>query len=335
MFLLIGTRLFCVSATQIGGIPLETKATALVFPGQGSQAVGMGKELAATYPIARETFDEADETLGVKLSKLCFEGPEETLNDTANAQPALYVAGVAAYRVLQSQADADFRPTYIAGHSLGEFTALTVAGSLAYPDGLELVRRRGELMRDAGKVNPGGMAALLGMDADVAAELCEEVTVDTDGVLVIANDNCPGQVVIAGEDASLEEAIARAKDKGAKRAIRLPVSIAAHSPLMQHAAAKFRQALEETTFLDPIIPVVGNLTAAPLENVKAIRQELDAQLTSAVRWTESIRTMLSGGVTTFLELGSKDVLTGLLRRIDRSAKGAALDSPEGFSALDL
>jgi [acyl-carrier-protein] S-malonyltransferase len=293
----------------------------------------MGKEMAAAYPIAKETFDEADATLGVRLSTLCFEGPQETLTDTVNAQPALYVAGVAAWRALLTLVGEDFRPAYVAGHSLGEFTALTAAGALDYADGLKLVRRRGELMRDAGELSPGGMAALLGLDAEAVAALCEEVAADTGGVLVVANDNCPGQLVIAGEEASLEEALGRAKDKGAKRAVRLPVSIAAHSPLMERAAADFREAVAATTFIDPHTPIIGNVSAAPLTDADAIRDELNAQLTSPVRWTESVQAMLANGANTFLELGSKDVLSGLLRRIDRSTTRIMIDEPEGFATL--
>jgi len=312
---------------------LDAKTTAFVFPGQGSQAVGMGKELAATYPLVKEAFDRADDALGFGLSTLCFEGPQETLTETVNAQPALYVAGVAAWRVLLDRLGEDFRPAYVAGHSLGEFTALTAAGALDFDDGIKLVRRRGELMRDAGEISPGGMAAILGLDAAVVAALCEEAAAETGGVLVVANDNCPGQTVIAGDEATLEKGMALASDKGAKRAIRLPVSIAAHSPLMERVAADFRETLAATPFHEPHTPVIGNTTAQPLDGVDAIRAELGAQLTSPVRWTESVRAMLADGVDTYLEFGSKDVLTGLLRRIDRSASGVVLENPEGFDSL--
>lgn len=313
---------------------LDAKTTAFVFPGQGSQTVGMGKELAATYPVVKEAFDRADAALGFALSTLCFEGPQETLTETVNAQPALYVAGVAAWRALLGRVGEDFRPAYVAGHSLGEFTALTAAGALDFDDGIKLVRRRGELMRDAGEISPGGMAAILGLDAEVVTTLCDEAAAETGGVLVVANDNCPGQIVIAGDEDTLEKGMALASDRGAKRAVRLPVSIAAHSPLMEHVAADFRETLGTTPFHEPHTPIIGNTTAQPLDGVDAIRAELGAQLTSPVRWTESMRAMLAAGVDTYLEFGSKNVLTGLLRRIDRSATGIVLENPEGFDSLD-
>ena len=314
---------------------IEAATSALVFPGQGSQEVGMGNALFEAFAVARETFDEADELLGFKLSSLCFQGPDEELTATVNAQPALYTAGVAAWRVLLIQFGGEFRPAFTAGHSLGEFTALTAAGALEFAEGLQLVRRRGELMRDAGEISPGGMLAVLGLDIEQAQALCAEVADETGGVLLVANDNCPGQVVIAGDEAALERAESVAKEKGARRVVRVQISIAAHTPLMEYAASNFREALSDTNIKKPNTPVMANVSASPLTEVEAIRAELDAQLTSSVRWTESVRGMLEAGVSSFLELGSKSVLTGLLRRIDRSATGIVLDAPEGFEGLEI
>lgn len=311
----------------------EGRSTALVFPGQGSQVVGMGAALAAEYPTARQTFAEADDLLGFSLSKICFEGPEEILNDTANTQPALYVSGIAALRTLNETLGTALTPAYVAGHSLGELTALTAAGALSFSGGLRLVRRRGELMRDADQHSPGGMTALLGLDIDTVEAICDDARQAAGGVIVVANDNCPGQVVIAGDEETLSAAMQAAKEAGAKRAVRLPISIAAHSPLMEHAAADFRMALEGTPFREPAIPIIGNTQAKPLSTIQAVRDELSAQLTSPVRWTESVRVMVDAGVTTFIELGSKDVLSGLIRRIERSAARHVVDSPEGISAV--
>lgn len=313
---------------------LDQARTALIFPGQGSQYVGMGKALAEQFRVARQTFAEADDVLGFSLSTLCFDGPEEILNDTANTQPALYVCGIAALRTLyEGVLGEEFQPAAVAGHSLGELTALTAAGAMSFPEGLRLVRRRGELMRDADQYSPGGMAALLGPEIDVAESICEQARQATGGVVVVANDNCPGQVVIAGDEAALADAMQRAAAAGAKRVVRLPVSIAAHSPLMARAQADFRRALEETHFHPPQVPVTGNTQAQTLTTIEQIRDDLSNQLTSRVRWTESVQAMLGAGITTFLELGSKDVLKGLVRRISRDAVVHVVDSPEGLEAV--
>jgi [acyl-carrier-protein] S-malonyltransferase len=305
---------------------------AFVFPGQGSQVAGMGKDLADAYPAARQTFEEADSVLGFSLSNLCFNGTQESLDDTINTQPALYTCGIATLRALQAALPSAI-PAFVAGHSLGEFTALAVGGAMSFADGLKLVRERGRLMKEAGTKSPGAMAALLGLDAAPVREVCAQASQQTGGVLVLANDNCPGQIVISGDDATIEVGMKLAQEAGAKRAVKLAVSIAAHSPLMESASAAFRQALLATTFQAPTVPVYGNVEAAPLQDVDSIRRELDMQLTHSVRWTESVQAMVAAGAEQFIELGPKDVLTGLLKRIDRSKSGTLLNSASALQAF--
>jgi len=312
---------------------VEWSAAALVFPGQGSQEVGMGADLAAEFPAARATFEQADALLGFALSALCFHGPEETLTDTLNTQPALYVMGVALLRVLEAELGAPVRPAAAAGHSLGELTALTTAGALPFEDGLRLVRERGRLMSEASRRSPGAMAAVLGLDADAVRALCAEVSAQTGQALVLANDNCPGQLVISGEKGAVEAALPLAAARGAKKVVPLAVSVASHSPLMRAITAGFQQALDATPFAAPTIPVIGNVNAAPLHTVDEIRAELGAQLTSTVRWTESVQAMRARGVETFVELGPKDVLTGLIKRIDRAAGRVNLNSAGSIRAF--
>ncbi|MFN8376157.1 MAG: ACP S-malonyltransferase [Anaerolineae bacterium] len=307
-----------------------TSTTALIFPGQGSQVVGMGKDIAEAHAVARQTFEEADDILGMAFSKLCFEGPEEELNDTINTQPSLYICGVAILRVLQGELD-DIAPISTAGHSLGEFTALTAAGSLSFPEGVRLVRERARLMKLAGEQQPGGMAALLGLDADRVSELCEQASKEVGKAVVMANDNCPGQVVISGDNTALERAITLATEAGAKRAVKLAVSVAPHSPLMEAAASQFREALAKTTFHTPRVPVYANVSASPLTTVEDIQAELNKQLTNSVRWTDSVRAMIAAGAERFVELGPKDVLCGLLKRIDRSKPGIPLNSAQAIA----
>lgn len=312
---------------------LHPATTAFVFPGQGSQTVGMGRTLAEASPGARAALAEADEVLGFSLSTLCWEGPEADLNATVNTQPALLACSIAALRAVQERLG-DFQPAFFAGHSVGEVTALVAAGAIGYADGLRLVRARGEAMTAAGERAPGGMAAMLGLDAAVLAEVCAEAAAATGGIVQVANDNCPGQVVISGEAAALEQAMALAKARGAKRAMRLAVSIAAHSPLMEAGAAQYAGAVQAIAIQAPAVPVISNITAAPLEGVPAIRAELPAQLTTQVRWTDSVRYLLAHGVTTFVELGAKDVLTNLLKRIDGAAVGVAVDAAEKLALLE-
>lgn len=314
---------------------VDWSTMAFVFPGQASQVVGMGQALADTYPAAREVFEQADELLGFPISVICFEGPEAALNDTINTQPALFVTSIATLRALASELP-DVRPAFAAGHSFGEFTALTAVGALSFADGLRLVRERGRLMKAAGENSPGAMAAILGLEIDAVRELCDRASAESGGVLVVANDNCPGQVVISGEVAAIDHAITLAKTVGAKRALKLAVSIAAHSPLMQHAAESFKAAVEQAAFTAPAAPVYANVSAQPLTDAGSIRAELVAQLVSPVRWRESVEAMIAAGAQTFVEVGPKDVLTGLLKRIDSTRPAYALNSLEAlqqFTAL--
>jgi [acyl-carrier-protein] S-malonyltransferase len=291
----------------------------------------MGKILASQYPVARQVFAEADDLLGFSLSKLAWEGPEEELNDTVNTQPALLVHSVAALRVLAERFQ-ELQPAFIAGHSMGELSALVASLTLPYPDALRLVRVRGEQMKAAGEISPGGMAAILGLDLPTLNQVCLAASRGEE-IVQIANDNCPGQVVISGASAALQRALDLAVQAGAKRAIPLAVSIAAHSPLMVHAQAGFNQAVDESPFADPVIPLVGNVTAQPLASAGSIKADLRAQLLSRVRWTETIQYMRAQGVLHFLELGSGTVLTGLLKRIDRQALGYSLGAPEDYQAV--
>jgi len=300
---------------------------AFVFPGQGSQYVGMGRDLHETYPEARALFDEADGILGFPLSKLCFKGPKEELDDTINTQPAIFVMSVACFKALgtrykaQGKGQENLEPAFVAGHSMGEYTALVAAGSLDFADALKLVRERGCLMKEAGGLNPGAMAAIIGLDAGMLEEICQEVGSRLPASSVqIANHNSPGQVVISGHREALEWAMKLAKERGAKRVVPLAVSIASHSPLMRSAAEGLRRVVEATPLRRARIPVVANVTAEPMAEPEEIREELVTQLTSPVRWVESVRWMVAQGVATFIEIGPKDVLTGLIRRIDKSVR---------------
>lgn len=298
---------------------LEPNTTVFVFPGQGSQAVGMGRDLAIEYPAAKQTFDEADAILGFALSKMMWVGPDTELNDTINTQSALYLHSIAAQRVF-SHLYPEFLPASVSGHSLGELSALTAAGALSFMDGLRLVRVRGELMKRAGEVSPGGMAAVLGLEIPALEKVCEEVSTAAESVQV-ANDNCPGQVVISGAKAAVERAIAGAKAAGAKRGIPLAVSIAAHSPLMASIQEEWNEAVDGCNMADPKIPVIGNVLAKPMTTARELREDIKAQMQSRVRWTESVLEMLNSGTQAFVEVGSGSVLTGLIRRIAQSSMG--------------
>lgn len=311
---------------------LNPQTTAFVFPGQGSQAVGMGRDLAAAYPIAKEKFAEADSILGFPLSTIMFEGPEADLNDTLNTQPALYVHSVAAYHVL-AHLHPDLKPASVAGHSLGELSALTAAGALSFADGLLLVRIRGELMKKAGEIAPGGMAAILGLDIPTLDKVCAQASSESQ-IVQVANDNCPGQVVISGAKEAVERAISGAKEAGAKRAIPLAVSIAAHSPLMASIQEEWNAAVESSPIGDASVPIIGNVQAAAMTLANDLRADIIAQMQSRVRWTESIRKLRGQGIQTFVEVGTGTVLLGLIRRIDGSAAGSPLGNPQDFEALN-
>jgi [acyl-carrier-protein] S-malonyltransferase len=287
---------------------------AFLFPGQGSQHVGMMHNLYTTFPSARAVFEQADGVLGTPLSRLCFEGPEKELNDTCNTQPAILAASVAALRAMDERGLG--QPAYVAGHSLGEFGALVAAGALSFEDGLRVVSERGRLMKQADEKSPGGMAAVIALDREVVERVCADVREQTGEYVGIANDNCPGQIVISGTETALGQATAQIKDQGAKIVKRLAVSIAAHSPLMAEAAAEFRRVLEATPFQAPSVPIVTNATAGPLTDPDEIREAVAQQLISPVHWTDSMRWLIAQGVTRFVEVGPKDVLTGLMKRID-------------------
>ncbi|MEX1020839.1 MAG: ACP S-malonyltransferase [Litorilinea sp.] len=313
--------------------------TALLFPGQGSQVVGMGQAIAEAYPAAKAVFEEADAILGAPLSKLCFEGPGDELTDTINAQPALLVTSVALMRAIDEELGKQAGeqggvggPVYVAGHSLGEYTALVAAGALTFADAVRLVRERGRVMKAAGQKTPGLMAAVLGLDEEVIAQVCAEAAAGK-GVAVVANDNCPGQIVISGDRPGMEAAMPALEAAGAKRVVPLAVSIASHSPLMAPAAEALTAAIEATPVHAPQTPIVANTTADLLTSAAAIRAELAAQLTGGVRWTDSIRRALADGMINFVEIGPGDVLGGMVRRIDRSANRLAVGDPAGVAAF--
>ena len=311
---------------------LEPKSTAFIFPGQGSQTVGMGRDLADTYPQVKQTFEEADDILSFSLSDLMWDGPDTELNDTVNTQPALFVHSIAAQRAFSHQYS-DFAPASVAGHSLGELSALCAAGALTFADGLLLVRTRGELMKRAGERSPGGMAAILGLDIPSLEKVCTEAS-RADEIVQVANDNCPGQVVISGAKEAVTRAIEGAKAAGAKRGIPLAVSIAAHSPLMASIQDEWNQAVDACDMTDPKIPVISNVHAKPMTTSDELRADIKAQMDSRVRWTESVQEMLKSGTQAFIEVGSGSVLIGLIRRIDSNATGYPLGTLSDFSNLE-
>ncbi|CAN7217395.1 ACP S-malonyltransferase [Devosia sp. LjRoot3] len=300
---------------------------AFTFPGQGSQAVGMGKELADAFPEARAVFDEVDEALGEKLSQTLFEGPEDVLRLTENAQPALMASSIAVLRVVESRGvSLSQHAKFVAGHSLGEYSALCAAGTFSLSDTARLLRTRGQAMQKAVPVGHGAMAALLGLDLDTARAVAEEAAQGE--VCQVANDNAPGQVVISGALAAIERAVEIAKAKGSKRALLLPVSAPFHCSLMQPAAEAMAAALAEVQMNAPVVPLVANVLAAPITDPAEIRQRLVEQVTGVVRWTESVTWLAGqGGVTELVELGTGRVLTGLAKRIAPDLATQAVGGP--------
>jgi [acyl-carrier-protein] S-malonyltransferase len=309
-------------------------AVVFVFPGQGSQAVGMGKALATNFAPARQVFDEVDEALGSKLSAIVFEGPAETLTLTENAQPALMAVSLAAMRVLEQEAGLDLArdAKFVAGHSLGEYSALAAAGALSVAETARLLRTRGQAMQKAVPVGVGAMAALLGLEFDVAAAVAAEAAQGQ--VCQAANDNGAGQVVVSGDKAAVERALEIAKGKGAKRAMLLPVSAPFHCALMAPAADVMAQALAKVTVKPPVVPVVANVLAKPISEPAEIVRALVAQVTGTVRWRESVAVMAAAGVKTFYEVGAGKVLSGLIKRIAEGVSASAIGSPEDIAAYN-
>lgn len=308
---------------------------AFVFPGQGSQAVGMGRDLAASYPAAQAVFDEVDEALGEKLSAVILDGPAETLTLTENAQPALMAVSMAALRALDAELGREgaaiAKAAFVAGHSLGEYSALAAAGALSVGDAARLLRIRGKAMQAAVPVGQGAMAAILGLDLDTAEAVAAEAA--EIGVCQAANDNAPGQVVLSGAAAAVDKAIEIAKSKGAKRAMPLPVSAPFHCALMQPAADAMAQALESASLNTPAVPVVANVRAEAVSDPAEIKALLIEQVTGRVRWRESVAWLAGQGVTEQIELGAGKVLTGLAKRIDKSLSASALNTPDDAKAL--
>ncbi len=311
-------------------------ARAFVFPGQGSQAVGMGRDLAEAFPTAREVFDEVDEALDQKLSQLMFEGPEAELTLTANAQPALMTLSLAITRVLKKDAGIDFGKVakLVAGHSLGEYTALAAVGAFSLSDAARLLRRRGTAMQQAVPVGEGAMAALLGLDLAAAREVALEAADGVAGwVCDAANDNAPGQVVVSGHKAAVERAVKLAAARGAKRAMMLAVSAPFHCALMRPAAEAMQEALQTTAMATPEVPVVANVTATAVSDVDSIRRLLVDQVTGLVRWREGVLFMKDEGVDQLVEIGPGKVLTGLTRRIDPKLSGISIQTPADIDAF--
>lgn len=305
---------------------------AFTFPGQGSQAVGMGKDLADAFAEARAVFDEVDEALGQKLSDIMWDGTPEELTLTANAQPALMAVSLAAMRAAEARGlDLASSVAYVAGHSLGEYSALAAAGTLSIGDAARLLRIRGTAMQQAVPVGEGAMAALLGLDFAEAAAVAAEAAQGE--VCQAANDNAPGQVVVSGHKAAVERAIEIAKGRGARRAVLLPVSAPFHCALMQPAAEAMAAAFETVTFNAPAVPLVANVLAGPTSDPDEIRRRLVEQVTGTVRWRESIEWMASAGVDTAFEIGTGKVLTGMVKRIAKDMTGVAVNSPDDIAAL--
>lgn len=295
---------------------VDTNKVAWIFPGQGSQKVGMGRDLYDSYPNARQAFEKADQALGFSITKLCFEGPEEVLRQTVNAQPALVTMSWACYQAALSAAGGQNIPApgYLAGHSLGEYTALVFAGVLDYPVTVKLARERGRLMQEAGQKTPGAMAAILGMEESAVTAIGQETGT------WLANINCPGQLVISGSKENIDKAVSLAPARGAAKAIPLQVSGAFHTPLMQPASEGLSGYIANLSFKDPQIPIIANTSGQPLNSAQAVKDELMSQLTHTVQWQRSVEYMINGGVASFIEIGAGKVLTGLVKRINKNVK---------------
>jgi [acyl-carrier-protein] S-malonyltransferase len=282
---------------------------AYVFPGQGAQFVGMGKDLYENSPVAKEMFEKANEILGFNITDLMFSGTDEDLKQTKVTQPAIFLHSV----ILAKTLGDDFKPEMVAGHSLGEFSALVAAGAMAFEDGLKLVSARAQAMQKACEQNPSTMAAIIGLEDDVVEEACNEIN----EVVVCANYNCPGQLVISGSNAGIDAACAKLTELGAKRALKLPVGGAFHSPLMDPAKVELEAAIDATEFNAPICPVYQNVTATAITDPAEIKENLKTQLTAPVRWTQTMKNMLADGATSFTEVGPGKVLQGLIKKVDR------------------
>lgn len=307
---------------------MSTITTAMMFPGQGSQSVGMGRELADNYPAAREIFDRADAVLGRPLSKLCWEGPEEELKLTVNTQPALYTCSAAALAVLRGEG---IEPSIVAGHSLGEYTALYAAEVFDFETGLKLVQARGKAMYEAGQARPGTMAAILSLSGDQVMEICKNAS--SKGCVVPANWNSPEQIVISGDPDAVAEAVRLAQEAGSRRSVMLPVSGAFHSPLVEPAVKVMEAELAGAQMHAPKCRFVANVSAQVVDGIDEIRKGLADQIVSCVRWSDSVQTMANSGAKVFVEVGSGKVLSGLLRRIDKALSGVPFGAPADLAPV--
>ncbi|CAM4419265.1 ACP S-malonyltransferase [Paenibacillus typhae] len=301
---------------------------AFVFPGQGAQAVGMGKDVYDALPQSRAVFDKGDEVLGFSLSRLVFEGPDSDLKQTVNTQPALVTTSVA---YLEALAGKGLEPDYVAGHSLGEYSALVAAGVLSYEDAVQLVRLRGRFMEEAVPGGQGAMAAVLGAEREALAGLCRSIS-EEGNTVELANVNCPGQIVVSGSQAGVSAVVERVKEAGGKRAIPLEVSGPFHSSMMKEAAERLAAELQRVTFNAPAVPVVVNVTASPVSDPEEIRELLVRQVYSPVLWQDSVEWLIANGVDTFVEIGSGSVLAGLIRKIDKTVKVIGINSLESVQA---
>ena len=308
----------------------SNSSIAFIFPGQGSQAVGMGKDLHDKFPVARRTFEEADAALGYSISQLCFEGPEEKLKLTEITQPAILTVSIAAQRVL---AEKGITPHFVAGHSLGEYSAHVCSGTLKFSDAVRLVRNRGKYMQDAVPVGVGAMAAILALPVEKLQSVCDQAARETSEVVSPANINSPDQIVISGNRAAVERAAELAKEAGAKRAVMLPVSAPFHCSLMKPAQEKLGKDLAQTDFTDPHLPVICNVDASGVSSGAIGREKLIQQVTGAVQWVHSIETLIANGVNTFIEVGPGKVLSGLMRQIDRSKTALNCENSESLEKL--